>query len=503
MSGTTDWKTVEVPKGLILRLAGLGFRPTEDDISGDIDRLVRSIITNNTDQSNVHLHFDEMHGEMMLKLAQILNRNDLFFQDRKKFFGFIKVAMTRHKNTLIQRYAFTEKRTGIKHKDMAEQGNDMNHHAQLEDAHDAHLHAADDLHKPIKLQLDDDEHGVANYFGVDSGREAIETTEILERFINEHLTPVEALVIRQELEPNEAAYVYAYVEYNDSDKSGKFKIRDLHKAQGLGMELANYKKVLSRLRPKMEPLFKGTTMNEQNETNQVRLAELQLCEIFNIQVPSHVDPIIKRRCFTIAARDNYEKVTAEVASLLEAVGAAVPKKHGDTMSCFGVLWEKNHRGCLLCALEESCRERAANVGLAKEEFHLDKRLLGAKSAKTPMILPKIEPPQPGDKPVKVANLTVLSSCDRDEEIMAFLNDALVPSLHEGEIFYRLPDRCGKRIFCVGQPERLMQLRFCNPSDKLKAELVSSGKGPAWTVPDDMSLSDVKTLMNEHIANQLK
>lgn len=499
---TTDWKTVEVPEGLVLRMAGMGFRPTEIDIAGDVDRLIRSIVANSTDQSNVHLHFDEMYGELMLKLAQILSRNDLFFADRKKFFGFIKVSLTRHKNTLIQRYAFTEKRTGIKHKDLEAQGSDMMHHTQHENLCDAHLHAADDLHKPIRFQLDDDEHGVANYFGVDSGREAIETMEILNRFIEEHLSPVEALVIHQELEPNEAAYVYAFVEHSDGDKSGKFKIRDLHKAQGLGLELNSYKKILGKVRSKMEPLFKGNTMNEQNDTQALRLAELQLCEIFNIQVPSHIDPIVKRRCFTIAARDNYDKVTGEVAALLEVVGATIPKKHGDTMSCFGVLWERNHRGCMMCALNEACNERAANVGLAQDDMHIDRHLLGAKATKTPMILPRIEPPQEGEKPVKVANLTVLSSCDRDEEVMAFLNETMVPSLYEGEIFYRLPDRSTKRIFCVGQPERIMQLRFCNPSEKLKSELVTANKGHSWTVPDDMSLDDVKTLMNEHITNQL-
>jgi len=244
-------------------------------------------------------------------------------------------------------------------------------------------------------------------------------------------------------------------------------------------------------------------MNEQNELQQSRLAELQLCEIFNVQVPAHVDPVVKRRCFTIAARDNYEKVTAEVATLLEAVGAHVPKKHGDTMACFGVLWEANHRSCTLCALEESCKTSAANVGLDKSDFRLDKRLLGTKATKTPMILPRIEPPQDGDRPIRVASLTVLSQSDRDEEVMSFLNETMIPTLYEGEIFYRLPDKAGKRIFCVGQPERLMKLRFCNPSESLKKELVSYGKGPMWTVPDDMNLADVKVLMNEHIANQLK
>lgn len=488
------WRSVPVPQGFVLRMIGLGFRPTDTDIAGDIDRLIRSIVSPSTDHSNINLHFDEMYGELMLKVAQLLNRQDLFFEDRKKFFGFLKVSLTRHKNTLIQRHAFTMKRTGIKPKDGEY---DMTH--ARTDEHDPHL---DDPHKPVKISLDDDEHGVSNFFGVDSGREDIETNEVITKFIDDHLTPIEAMVIRQEMEPNDASYTYAFVEHSDGKQgNGKFKIRDLHKAQGLGLELGAYKKILTRVRTKMEPLFKNKTMNENTDLQQIRLAELQLCQIFNIQVPGHVDPVIKRRCFTIAARDNFDKVTSDVATLLEAVGAYVPKKHGDTMACFGVLWEANHRSCTLCALEESCKTAATQVGMDK--VRIDKKLLGTKATKTPMILPKIEPPQADEKPKSVANLTVLASCDRDDEIMSFLNETMVPALHEGEIFYRLPDRAGKRIFCVGQPERMMQLRFCNPDDKLKNELVSFGKGPMWTVPDDMSLADVKNLMNVHIANQLK
>lgn len=490
------WKPVQVPQGFVLRMIGLGFRPTDDDISGDIDRLIRSVISSSTDLTNINLHFDEMYGEMMLKVAQLLNRPELFFEDRRKFFGFLKVSLIRHKNTLIQRYVFTEKRTGIKPKDGE---HDMNHAQLDEHHHDPHN---DDPHKPVKISLDDDENGTANFFGVDSGREDADTHEVVQHFINEHLTPVEALVLRQEMEPNDAAYTYAYVEHNDGKGgAGKFKIRNLHKAQGIGLEMGAYKKILARVRTKMEPLFKNKTMNENNDLQQMRLAELQLCQIFNIQVPGHVDSVIKRRCFTIAARDNFDKVTGEVASLLEMVGAYVPKKHGDTMACFGVLWEEAHRSCTLCALEESCKSAAAQVGVDK--IRIDKKLLGTKATKTPMILPKIEPPADNEKPKSVANLTVLAGTDRDEEIMSFLNESMIPTLHEGEIFYRLPDKAGKRIFCVGQPERLMQLRFCNPSEDLQKELVAKGKGPSWMVPDDMELSDVKGLMNAHIANQLK
>jgi hypothetical protein len=391
-TGINEWSTPRVPKGYTYRLAGMGFRPSDADITGDIERLVRSLITNSTDQSNINLHFDELYGELMLKLAQILNRRDLFFDDRQKFFGFLKVSLDRHRKTLIQRFAFTMKRTGIKPSKNRCDAEPIEHVRLDHHTHDPHK---DDPHKAVKIELDDDEHGVSNFFGVESGREEADAFESVEKFVVTYLTPIEAVVVRQEMEPNDAAYVYAYVENDEGDKTGKFKIRDRHKAQGVGLELGAYKKILGRIRLKMETIRKGHNMSENTELHQQRLAELQLCEIFNVQVPAHVDPVVKRRCFTIAARDNYDKVTKEVASLLEQVGAYVPKKHGDVMACFGVLWEANHRGCRLCALEETCKTRAANVGLADSDFHIDKRLLATKAAKTPMILPKIEPPQDG------------------------------------------------------------------------------------------------------------
>ena len=490
---TENWK-LDVPRSHVLRMAGVGFRPSEEDITQDIDRLIKATIAGSIDQSNINLHYDELYGEMMHKVATILSKPDLHFENRGKFFGFLKVALNRHRSTLIQRYAFTAKRTGIKKGQ--EHTDDYNH--ECEEAQT----------KPSIIALDgleQDRHEIASS---ESERESLDADEEMNAFIDTHLSPVEALVIRQELKPNDATYTYAYVENSStSTKDGnfnfKFKVKDLHKAKGVGLELRVYKRILVGVRTKMEELFKERKeMKGQNENQQKRLAELALCEIFNMQVPAHVEPGIKRRAFTIAARDNFAKVDAEVAILMEKVGAHVPKKHGDTLSCFGVMWEANHRSCSMCALENSCKTNAANVSLDVKDFHLDKRLLGTKAAKTPMILPKIEPDNDAEMP-QVSNLMVLTQSDRDEEIMDFMNETMTPVLHDGEIFYRLPDRATKRVFCVGQPERLMCLRFCNPSDSIKTELVSIGKGPMWTIPDDMSLEDVMSLMNEHIANQLK
>lgn len=501
MIPTTDphsWQTIKVPRAYVYRMAGLGFRPDDEDITGDIDRLIKSVIVNSTDESNVSLQFDELRGELMLKLAQILNRRDYFFPDRKAFFGFLKTSLVRHKQTHIQRHVFTHKRTGIKHTKRTEQ-----EQFQETDPHKDFM-ALEEAHKPIKIELDDDETGAANFFGTDGGRENQEAMEAINVFIDTYLTPHEAMVLRQEIEPNDAAYTYAYVDHHDGDRQGKFKIREVHKAKGIGLELPSYKKTLASVRQKLESRFKGKCMSENAEDQKVRQAELQLCEIFNMQVPSHVDPMIKRRAFTVAARVNFDKVkmTKGIEALLESVGAYTPKKYGENLGCFGVLWEAGQRTCGLCSIEESCKERTANLGLGKNDVHLSRKLLGATMIRTPLILPKIEPVPEEGTPIDASSLIVYTGTDRDAEILDFLNESMMPVIYEGEIFYRLPDKGQKRIFCVGQPERLMKLRFCNPSDKLRSELIAYGHGPLWTVADELAVEDVKSLMNKHIANQL-
>jgi len=66
------------------------------------------------------------------------------------------------------------------------------------------------------------------------------------------------------------------------------------------------------------------------ELDKVKLAELHLCEIFNLQIPPSTPTLVKQRCFTVAARDNAEKVLAEpeISELLELVGAYPPVRAG-------------------------------------------------------------------------------------------------------------------------------------------------------------------------------
>lgn len=237
------------------------------------------------------------------------------------------------------------------------------------------------------------------------------------------------------------------------------------------------------------------------ELDKLKLAEMQLCEIFNLQIPPSTSTAIKQRCFTIAARDNAEKVLAEpeIAKLLDLVGAYAPVRAGENYKCFGILWERNHRCCVACGMQMTCMAAAKNLGL--DTIKISPRLLGTKLARTPMILSTVEPASE----VAARVLEVKPRTESDEEILNYLNEHLRAVYRENEIYYQVPEVKNVYPFCVGTPERLMELRFCNPSPVLKKNLkqTSKGKGlPSWIVADGTPLEQVLSLINEHISNVL-
>jgi hypothetical protein len=241
-----------------------------------------------------------------------------------------------------------------------------------------------------------------------------------------------------------------------------------------------------------------------DDDSKIRLAELQLCEELGLQVPAHIAPMIKRRLFTIAARDNADKIleNPDLIALLETVGAYVPVKMGDTLRCFGVLWENNHRICSTCGLQESCMISAKNIGL--DTIRLSPRLLGTKLIRTPWLLENIEPPVETD----VRSLRVVARSERDEELIDYLNQHFIAVIRKGEIYYQLPDKMKASdtcAFCVGKPEKVMELRFCSPSPEVQTKLtqVKNSKGmPSWVLSDIMPLEEAVALINQHIATIL-
>lgn len=88
---------------------------TVDDLTGDIERMIGILVTPYVDDSNPLMHRDELQAECRAKLAAILHAGHLHrCPTRAKAFGFIKTSMKNHIRSLVQKFAFTEKRSGVK-----------------------------------------------------------------------------------------------------------------------------------------------------------------------------------------------------------------------------------------------------------------------------------------------------------------------------------------------------------------------------------------------------
>jgi hypothetical protein len=87
---------------------------TDDDLTGDIERIIRKTVTPYVDPSNPMLQLDELQAECRAKLAKIIHGGRLAHcPTRGKVFAFVKTSFRNHVRSLVQKYAFTAKRTGV------------------------------------------------------------------------------------------------------------------------------------------------------------------------------------------------------------------------------------------------------------------------------------------------------------------------------------------------------------------------------------------------------
>jgi len=148
-------------------------------------------------------------------------------------------------------------------------------------------------------------------------------------------------------------------------------------------------------------------------------------------------------------------------------------------------------------MQMTCMAAAKNLGL--DSIKISPRLLGTKLARTPMILSTVEPSAEAAARV----MEVKPRTEVDEEVLNYLNEHLRAVFREDEIYYQVPEVKNIYPFCVGTPERLMELRFCNPTPALKKSLKQTNKGkglPSWVVPDEAPLEQIFSLINEHISS---
>ena len=437
-----------------------------DDMWTDINRLASSVAAQYTDKSCVFLHTDELESEAKVALVNVIEKNWMERADsRGEFFRILKTAICNRMRSLIQQFRFTQKRTGIK----------------PPPKHERNLNF--ESCKPNEISLDDpDSHLQVGEEDCGLHEDDFDTKELI-REIKARCNWFERAVFEQMVEPDLDALVMARLAAIRGQKGIETKIDIKHEhiiqaVERSGITREQWDSAVLHIQEVTESL------REMNPDQQLyEVAVETLAELFKVQVPKSVPPMIVRRLFTIAARDNWQKVSPDVEQLLDQIGAVAPKFDKDSMRCHGVLYLKGHRICEACGMKISCMARAQNVGLG--EITLHPKLLGAKNRR-PYVVASASAQSP-----------LVTSSMRDMEIIDYLGRNFKRVTHNGELYFQpqgFNDK-EKLLFCVGSSAIPLRLRFCNPNPALRKKLVYHNKG--YYVPAVATSEEVIQHIEEH------
>lgn len=469
--------------------------PVLEEMMSDINCVISKIAHKYTDQSCPQLHYDELMSQGHAKLAALITKGFLdpghpkYLPTRTDFFKFFKATVNNHIKGLVHKWRFTIKRTGIR---APERGA-------------VHFEST----KPIEISLDDPEANLQVGESFDDA--AVYESELTEQ-IKAILTPLELIVLNQMLSPNDVAATYAMVESYRGKKPGseKVDIKVAQQAIGLGMSVELYQDVRKQIEIKVRNLMEHPETDQDIKYN---AAVRALSQSFTVQVPRNIDKMVVRRLFTMLARNNYTRVTDEVTTFLNVVGAKVPELHnGSTvLSCFGVLYQKTDPRCMNCGLQVSCRTEAANYGLGEITFS-PKLLHANKQVRIPAIIPRSSLGSPLISSSRIDETVIednderddlipVMNSSRDEEIFNYLSDNFRRTKYDGSIYFKhkdaLPSKKVKFIFWVGsgQDGGPLKLRFCKPSEGMNELLVRRKNGQY--LPDHISASESIVLIDRH------
>ncbi len=324
------------------------------------------------------------------------------------------------------------------------------------------------------------------------------------------LTPMEFLVYQQLTSPNLFSVTLA--------KARSDRMRSEYLAAGMGMELSTFIFLVGSIKLKIEKYMENPdTLREHNA------AVTALERIFDVQVPRSLDALIVRRLFTIAARSQYERVTPDVATLLRSVGAEVPAVNSQgNLTCFGVLFAKNHSICAVCTARAACELRARNSGL--DSITISPTLLSARAmvrtpeagdstASTTPVNEAVPATAVAAAPAAPAARAVSSpTSEREEAIRSHLESRYKHVECYGEHYFkhRVPrrDERVKHIVWVGaKPDFAASpnlnpaflVRVCGARPQLQKQLIRVGLG--WYIPESMGVGEVIEFIDAH-ANYL-
>lgn len=458
--------------------------PFLDEMMPDIERLIASNAQRYADASSPHLQYEELVGEGRLKLSELITKGELQRQvSRLNFFKFLATAVANHFRSRVQKYRFTEKRTGQKPPPRDQRfTKTTSQSVDADECGETTQETVYEYRKNVDLSLDDPDHSVQVAAHSSDDAELQE----LELEYEALLTPVEVLVFRQLHRINSATWCYALEDAYRKKKAHQklnVKVSFDHMALGIGLSIEEFNNAVLSLRQKVTAY---RNMSDKNHEEQVKRNALiaSLSNIFGIQIPPNLDDMVIRRLFTIAAHDQYEekvKGNRQVAEMLNEVGAKTPSVVGKQMSCYGVLYQRNNRKCNSCDLRESCRTEAASVGLSK--VTISPKLMRSDCTRVPAFL------------VKNTDTAARLAGHDEAEIIGHLNDTFRKLDGSRTVtYYHVIDGKRRLLFNIECPSPL-RIKVHNPSEELCASLVN--QNDTWYIPADASVSEVIEIIEEH------
>ena len=467
-----------------------GCIPPIEDMMADIEVVIAGIARKYTDPSCPELHFDELCQEGRVKFSGLLDR--AYFErkrvrSRAEFFSVFKTCVNNHIKGRVMKFRFTQKRTGLRPPSKDEQ------------LRMVQLGHSIESYKPREIRIDDEEIG----FQLEEGGHDAHTEEILIDDMRHLLNPQQWIVFNELHEPGVSTNIFAYIDSCRGKKHGSsttVTIDNSHRANGLGMSLEMFEQVMAQVQEKLTSYLKEMDTQDQQFT----CAVASLAKVFGVEVPPTLAKVVVRRLFTLAARDQANRVTDEVRELLLQVGAKIPETNG-VLGCFGVLYKRGHNLCEICSLKEACSRESANFGLG--EVVLSKELLSTtKQLRTPALVIREYPPKEDNVPhveeraslIEDNSLPVTTSV-RDGEVLHFLNENFKQVVVDDQHFYTHRERPvaherSRLIFCV-TGRGLFSLRFVKPSETLQNRL--SRKKNGNYLSNDTPAQEAIDMINQH------
>jgi len=463
MTTLTDWQSAILPPShrFFLIFANPELRPpVYEEMVQDMGNIINKVVAGYVDPSCMELHFEELVAECWLKTTEMNNKGLLRrSRTRSEYFAQYKTAISNHVCSLVQKYRFTEKRTGVKPPPKGQRH--VNNGEQVSS-------------RPMEVRIDDPDANV-QLSEMDSGDDSSAFRELLEE-VSTRLNYLEQGVLSQLLSPNEEALFYARQEAEigrKADSELRVRIRYEHLARGIGISVEQFRQVHETIKEKC--IF--MKMNREEEEPRYAAAMATLVQFFGVQIPRSIDEMTRKRALMLAAQHQFDhfKDNPGIIDALTTCNIPVPEVRNDRFKCFGIMFQKHHRTCENCGVKEACELKASNFGLG--EITISHKLLGARHARVPVV-----------RPTRRISEVAFSSED-EEEVMSFMDENFRRVEKDDGTFFRHKDKTSvgneSMIFAVDQASPL-RLRFINPAEELKESLKpetgEKGGRPSWYLP---------------------